>query len=207
MFSWSTAALSKDAGELFALLGLCPGPDLTMPAAASLAGRPAAQVRPLVGELVHAHLLTEHMTGRFTSHDLLRAYAAEQVHAHGTGRDRRAAVHRMLDHYLHTAQEAARLLYRPWDDLALTVPQPGVTVARFADQTRATAWLRAEHQVLLGCIDYAADAGFERHAWQLARTMASYFGRSGYWPEWAKVQQLAVSAALRIADAAAAAVP
>ncbi len=201
VFSWSTAALSKDAGELFRLLGLCPGPDLTMPAAASLAGRPAAQIRPLLDELVHAHLLTEHITGRFASHDLLRAYAAEQVRAQGTGQDRRAAEHRLLDHYLHAAQEAARLLYRPWDDLALTYPQPGVVVERFADEIRATAWLRAEHQVLLGCIAYATDAGFERHAWQLARTMASYFGRSGYWPEWARVQQLTVSAAQRIADA------
>jgi DNA-binding SARP family transcriptional activator/Tfp pilus assembly protein PilF len=201
VFSWSTAALSQEAAELFRLLGLHPGPDLTIAAAASLAGQPAAQVRPLLGELVRAHLLTEHMPARFTFHDLLRAYAAEQARAQGTSRDRREAAHRMFDHYLHAAQQAARLLYRPWDDLVLADPRPGVVLERFVDESGATAWLRAEYQVLLGGIECAASTGFERHAWQLARTMASYFARSGHWPEWARVQRMTVEAAQRIADA------
>jgi tetratricopeptide (TPR) repeat protein len=202
VFSWSAGALSPQAGELYRLLGLHPGPDLTAAAAGSLTGTPAEQIRPWLGELVRAHLLTEHVPGRLTSHDLLRAYTAEQARTQCSDHGRHAATHRVLDHYLHTAQEAARLLYGPWDHLPLTSAQPGVTPERFADEPRATAWLHAEYQVLLGCIEHAVGSGFERHAWLLARTMATYFERSGHWRDWARVQQVVVRAAQRIGDIA-----
>ena len=76
--------------------------------------------------------------------------------------------------------------------------QPGVTPEQFADKARATAWLHAEYQVLLGCIEHAVTAGFERHAWQLARTMASYFERSGHWRNLSNpMRHLAASMACR----------
>jgi tetratricopeptide (TPR) repeat protein len=200
VFSWSTRAVSAPAAGLYWFLGLHPGPDLTEAAAASLAGRPAEQIRPQLTELLRAHLLTEHVPGRFTFHDLLRAYAAEQARTQHAGPDRHAAMHRMLDHYLHSAQHAARLLYGPCDRLPLTEAQPGVIPERFAGETQAVAWLNAEYQVLLGCIDYAASAGFDRHAWQLARTMSCYFERNGHWQDWTRAQQAAVMAAQRIDD-------
>ena len=200
VFSWSTRALSPEAAELYRLLGLHPGPDLAAPAAASLTGRPVERIRPLLSELVRAHVLTEHVPGRFTFHDLLRAYAAEQAHTRCTDHDRHAAIHRMLDHYLHSAQEAARLLYGPWDHLPLTGTQPGVKPERFVDGARATAWLHAEYQVVLGSIEHAASTGFDRHAWQLTRTMASYFERSGHWRDWTRMQHVAAMAAQRIGD-------
>ena len=116
------------------------------------------------------------MPGRLGFHRLLRAYTAEQARTWRGGCAWLAATHRMLDYYLHSAQAAARLLYGPWDHLAMASAQPGVTPEQFADKARATAWLRAEYQVLLGCIEHAVTTGFERHAWQLARTMADYFG-------------------------------
>jgi hypothetical protein len=41
--------------------------------------------------------------GRCQLHDLLRAYAADRAHALDDEAQRREAVHRVLDHYLHTA--------------------------------------------------------------------------------------------------------
>ena len=201
VFSWSTGALNPEAAELYRLLGLHPGPDLTAAAAASLTGSPPEWIRPRrLAELFRAHLLTEHVPGRFTFHDLLRAHAAEQAHTQCTGHDGHAAMHRTLDHYLHSAQHAARLLYAPWDRLPLTTAQPGVIPERFADDAQASAWLSDEYQVLLGSIECAARTGFERHAWQLARTMASYFERSSHWRDWARVQQVALKAAQRTGD-------
>jgi DNA-binding SARP family transcriptional activator/tetratricopeptide (TPR) repeat protein len=200
VFSWSTGTLSQEAAGLYRLLGLHPGPDLTEAAAASLAGTPAALTKPGLGELVRAHLLTEHVPGRFTFHDLLRAYAAEQARTQCTDHDRHAATGRMLDHYLHSAQGAARLLYGPWDHLPLPGAGQGAAPERFADDARASAWLHAEYQVLLGGIELAARAGFERHAWQLARSLATFFERSGYWQDWTRAQRLAVTAAERIGD-------
>jgi tetratricopeptide (TPR) repeat protein len=200
VFSWSTSALTPQAAGLYRLLGLHPGPDLTAAAAASLTGKPLQWIRPGLGELVRASLLTEHTPGRFTSHDLLRAYAAEQARDRCTGQDQDAATHRMLDHYLHSAQEAARLIHGPWNHVSLASAQPGVTAERFADEPQATAWLHAEYQVLLSSIEYAASAGFGTHAWQLAFSMGTFFERSGHWRDWARVVRVALTTAQRAGD-------
>src|SRR5207247_1471550 len=56
VFSWSYRALTSPAGRLFRLLGLHPGPDISAPAAASLAAVSPTQVRPLLTELTRANL-------------------------------------------------------------------------------------------------------------------------------------------------------
>jgi hypothetical protein len=111
VFSWSPQHLSAPAARMFWLVGGAhPGPDISALGAASLAGVPPGQARQALGELTAARLLTEHAVGRFSCHDLLRAYAAEQARAPDADIDRRAALQRMLDHYLHIAIQAARLL-------------------------------------------------------------------------------------------------
>src|SRR5262249_24030079 len=47
VFSWSYCALSTGAAQLFRLLGLHPGPDITIAAAASLTGVPPERARLL----------------------------------------------------------------------------------------------------------------------------------------------------------------
>ena len=64
VFSWSYRALGPDAARLFRLLGLHPGPDMTVNAAACLAGI-AGQARALLAELTRGNLLTEHRPGRY----------------------------------------------------------------------------------------------------------------------------------------------
>ena len=78
-FSWSYQQLSPAAARMFCLLGVHPGPDITVLAAASLAGVRRDQAGRALGELMAACLLTEHTSGRYAFHDLLRAYAAEQA--------------------------------------------------------------------------------------------------------------------------------
>jgi len=51
VFSWSCRLLSADAARLFALLGLHPGPDISLPAAASLAAVPPGRAEALLAEL------------------------------------------------------------------------------------------------------------------------------------------------------------
>src|SRR5204862_294828 len=80
------------------------GPDISASAAASLAGIARDQARSLLAELARAHLLTEHVPGRYACHDLLRAYAAEWAYSGEDDNARRAAIDRMHDHYLRTAE-------------------------------------------------------------------------------------------------------
>jgi len=77
VFSWSYQELSADAARMFRALARCPGPDIALPAAASLAGVAVPTGARLLSELAQAHLVKEHVPGRFTFHNLLRAYATE----------------------------------------------------------------------------------------------------------------------------------
>ena len=61
------------------LLGLQPGPDISAPAAASLAGLPAPQAARHLAELTDASLIAQNDAGRYAMHDLIRPYAAEQA--------------------------------------------------------------------------------------------------------------------------------
>ncbi|MEU9284311.1 BTAD domain-containing putative transcriptional regulator [Streptomyces sp. NPDC048275] len=76
-FSPSYRSLTPAAARLFRLLSQHPGPDISAGAAADLAGLPVHRARPILNELTDAHLVTEPVPGRYTVHDLLRAFAAE----------------------------------------------------------------------------------------------------------------------------------
>lgn len=199
VFSCSYDMLSEPAARLFRLLGLCPGPDLALPAAASLAGRPASEVEPLLAELVRAQLLTETSPGRFGFHELLGAYATEQAHRHDTAEQQAAARHRLLDHYLHSAYAGASIIRPARDQLQLAGPIPGVAPERPADLDEAMAWFKAEYDVLLAVVGRQCD-GFDRHTWQLAWVLGPFLCTHGYWRDNELVQRTALLAAHRLGD-------
>jgi tetratricopeptide (TPR) repeat protein len=205
VFSWSTRQLGDDSARMFRLLGLHPGPDISVPAAASLAGVGEPQGRGLLRELARAHLITEHVPGRYAFHDLLRAYAAEEAHAHGSEAesDRVAAMGRVLDYYLHTAERATLLLNPAMEPVALAPPRPGVAPEQPAGYSQALAWFEAEHQVLLAAVSLAARSGFDAYAWQIPWAMTSFQRIRGHWQEWDATQRMALAAATRLADDAA----
>ena len=199
VFSWSYRQLSPAAARLFRLLGIHPGPDISAPAAASLAGVEPAQARHLLAELARAHLVAEHAIGRYAFHDLLRAYAAEQARALDGDAARRAAVGRALDHYLHTAHAAAVLVNPSHTSLRIAPPEPGVTSEHLVGQRQALAWFEAEHHVLLAAA-LAAGTGFERHAWQLPLAIGDYLDAGGHWHELAAVARNGLDAATRLGE-------
>lgn len=199
VFSWSYHALSRRAAWQFRVLGLHPGPDLAAPAAASLSGMSSERARGLLSDLVRAHLITEHAPGRYTLHDLLRAYAAERAAAEPEG-ESRAALHRVLDHYVHTAHAAAMLLVPSMKPIPLSPPQPGVTAIALASREAAVAWFTTEHAVLLAVLDRAASSGFDAHVWQLAWALAEFFDRQGHWHDRAATNDAALAAARRLDD-------
>jgi DNA-binding SARP family transcriptional activator len=203
VFACSYRNLTEPAARLFRLLGLHPGPDVSVPAAASLAGIPVDQARAALVELTGVNLLTEHAPARYSFHDLLRMYAAERARStDGTG-ERRAAIHRILDHYLHTAYTATLKWDRPvLDPPTLDPPQPGVTPEE-PISSQALAWFRAEHQVLPALIDLAAENTFDTHIWPLAWALSRFLERQGHWQAWAAMQRSALAAATRLADQSA----
>ncbi|MBV9203982.1 MAG: tetratricopeptide repeat protein [Actinobacteria bacterium] len=203
VFSWSYRRLSLAGQRLFRLLGLHFGPDISLPAVASLAGMSRDQARPALAELARAHLVTERVPGRFALHDLLRAYATEAAYAHDPEEYRVAARQRMLDHYLHTACRAGNLLSRHRDrPFTPAGPSPGVTPESPADQKQALAWFEAEHAVLSAALRHSV--GLDTQVWQLAWVLAaSFFEFQGHWRDWRDTQRIALDASRRLADTAA----
>ena len=198
MFSWSLRTLTPGAGRLFALLGLHPGPDLSAPAAASLAGESPDRLRPLLTELTGAHLLTEHVPGRYTFHDLLRMYAAEQT----STVDSADAVHRMYDHYLHSAVNAARAYSPQREQIAPARARPGVTPENADDHDGALAWFNAERRILVSLIG-RAEPRWDSHAWRLTWALGPYTDRQGHWDDNLAMLGAAMAAAQRLDDRAA----
>ncbi|MCW6009359.1 tetratricopeptide repeat protein [Micromonospora sp. CPCC 205371] len=200
VFSWSYASLSPPAARLFRLLGLHPGPEVSTPAAASLAGTPPPEIRPLLLELVQANLLAEQSPGRYVRHDLLGVYAAERCRAEDGDGERAAAVRRMLDHYTHSAYHADRVVYPLRDPIRIPLdpPAPGTTPEMPADEERALAWFDAEHAVLLAIQRRAAEDGFDVLVLQLAWALRTFHVYRGYRAGMAAVWRAAIPAARRI---------
>jgi DNA-binding SARP family transcriptional activator/tetratricopeptide (TPR) repeat protein len=200
VLSWSYNQLSEPAARMFRLLGGHPGPDISLSAAASLAGMARSDAGVALRELARTHMVTEHQPARFTFHDLLRAYAADQAERYDPETERQAAMHRVLDHYLHTAIAASQRFSPHRPPLRLVQAQPGVLPADAADKEQAMAWFDAETPVLLALVAYAGANGFDTHAWQLPWTLGPFFNRRSRWRDYAATQQTALAAALRLDD-------
>ncbi len=200
VLSWSYDQLSEPAARMFRLLGVHPGPDISLSAAASLAAMPRAEAGTALRELARTHMVAEYLPARFTFHDLLRVYAAEAAERHDPEAERQAAAERVLDHYLHTAMTASSRFSPGRSPLQLTGPQPGVLPAEMADKEQAMAWFDAETPVLIALTAYAGASGFDAHAWQIPWTLGPFFSRRGRWRDYAATQQIALAAATRLGD-------
>jgi tetratricopeptide (TPR) repeat protein/DNA-binding SARP family transcriptional activator len=194
-FELSYRALTPDARRVFRLAGLAPGPDVTAEAAAALTGMTVPVAGRLLERLAGAHLATEHRPGRYTSHDLLRQYAADQSRAEDTAAECREALERLFDWYLQGADAAATVVYP--DRLRLPVPSAATSGPAFATDIAALAWLDAERTNLVAAIVHTAEHGHRPTAWLLADTLRSYFLLRVHTADLAR----ATHAALRAAEA------
>jgi transcriptional regulator with XRE-family HTH domain/tetratricopeptide (TPR) repeat protein len=199
VFSLSYRHLPEAAARMFRLLGLHPGPDISAPAAASLAGVTLESARAALRDLARASLIIENVPGRYTFHDLLRAYAAEQA-ADAADAGAASATRRVLDHYLHTAHLAHRVLYPGRELISLPAAADGVTGETFDGKAAALGWLEAEYQVLLKVVDLAAGAGLDDHAWRLPVVLWTYHNVCGHWHDGARLHRAALEAARHRGD-------
>jgi DNA-binding SARP family transcriptional activator/tetratricopeptide (TPR) repeat protein len=193
-FDCSYRGISGPAAELFRLLALHPGVDVALHAAARLAGVPVERVRPALAELVRASLLTELVPGRFTFHDLLRAYAAECLRAAGGDGARAAAWHRLLNWYLAAVTGADERIARRAAIRGLPA-DPGVE--------SSLAVLDGERHNFAAVVAQAVREGDDGAAWQLAYALGGYFQLRGDGPDSLAVYEHGLTAALRCGDHAA----
>jgi tetratricopeptide (TPR) repeat protein len=179
VFSWSYRQLPADAARVFRLLGLHPGTEADAGAVAALAGTGLEPVRRQLDLLARAHLVRRTAPGRYGMHDLLRAYAAELAAAHDPDADGRAALTRLLDHYLAGAVVAARILFPAHQHMLPAAPAPVVADAMPADQAEAQRWLDRERGNLIAATAYAAARGWPDHAVAIPAAVRRYLTTAG----------------------------
>jgi tetratricopeptide (TPR) repeat protein/transcriptional regulator with XRE-family HTH domain len=203
VFSWSYRHLDADAARTFRLLGLHPGPDLELYAAAALTGTAVPQARRALDALARAHLIQPAAPGRYAMHDLLRGYARELSATADGGQEQHAALTRLFDHYLHTAAAAMDTLFPAERHRRPRITHPDTPVPPLADPAAARDWLDGERAVLVVAAGHAADHGWPGHATRLAATLASYLDNGGHFPEALTIFRYALGAARRTGDRAA----
>lgn len=203
VLAWSRDVLDPEARRLFRRLGLHPGPDISAPAAASLAGAARGSTEQALRRLCRASLLVEHAPGRYACHDLLRLFAAETAGAEETAADRAAAVRRLVDHYLHTAYRATGVLNPARDEFDLGQPYDGVRPEDLTDVEAALTWFTDELPVLRAVIELTSANGNHTGTWRLADLTARFLGRRGRFQDAIAVEQIGLDAAGQAGDAAA----
>jgi DNA-binding SARP family transcriptional activator/tetratricopeptide (TPR) repeat protein len=206
VFSWSYRHLDLAAARGFRLLGLHPGPDADLYAVAALTGAPLRQARDVLDRLVRVHVAHLDRHGRLHMHDLLRAYAAELASRHDSETQRRAALTRLLDHYLHTAAAAMNTLYPAERHRYPQIPTPATPVPPVGDPATARAWLDAELAVLVTAAALAADHGWPHHAIGLSAVLFRYLEAAGHLREGITIHDCACRAARLSGDRAAEAI-
>ncbi len=198
--SLSCQHLGPTAAQVFRLLGVHPGPDVTAVATASLAGLSGKEAEVALDELARVHLAEEHQLGRFVFHDLVRMYAAEQFRLEALAPAREDAVRRLLDHYVHTAFSGALLLRPMRDRIDVGTPASGTRPELLSDYHAAWRWFEDEIAVLRQLLPLAVSEGFDQHVWQLAWTTADFLDRQGRWHDWVEIGTSALAAGARLGD-------
>ncbi|MCD0447666.1 tetratricopeptide repeat protein [Actinocorallia sp. API 0066] len=200
VFAWSYRALPEAAARLFRLLGLHPTPVFGAAAAEALLGAGAGQrVRHLLDVLVGAHLLEQSGPDRFQLHDLLRAYAIDQVRHEETAADRATALRRLLSWYLHTADAALGAL-APFSRTVVLSEPVDAAPPSFPGGAEADLWFATERENLVAATVLAGQSGMAEICWQLAAVLRGAYMHQNAFDDWLVTGSAGLAAARAIGD-------
>ena len=158
MFAWSYRALPESAATLFRLLGLHPGPEFSISAAAVVANQPAQQVRHVLDVLVGAHLIEQGSADRYQFHDLLRAYATDQANHEETTQSRTDILKRVVSWYLRSVASAQKVINPRAREVPLDGISADVEVLSFSTYAESIRWFESERANLVNAVRAAADS-------------------------------------------------
>jgi tetratricopeptide (TPR) repeat protein len=198
-FDLSYRALASDHQLFFRRLGASPCATYSPRAAAALGGCTLAEADKALGTLLDYHLLTPAPHGQFGLHDLIRGYASARARREDTEVEQRQAVGRLLDYYLHTADQADRALH-PLRRRA-NMPVPDLPASQeFGSQEEAAGWLEAEWRNILQAASHAGRHEWKQKCADLSYLLAEFLEIRAYWDEAIAAHTLALQASRYLAD-------
>lgn len=192
VFELSYRTLEPDQQTMFRRLGLHPGAEFGVPAAAALTGFPPARAERLLESLLHCHLLQEPHPHRYRMHDLLAAYSRALARSVDSEEERGRALGRLVDHCLDAADRADRMLYP--NRVRLDVPRTGTQphLPEWAQGDDAKRWFGAERSNLLAMERYARTNGAPEQAALLSHCLARLLDADSHWTAAERIQRHAV---------------
>ncbi|OXM44844.1 SARP family transcriptional regulator [Amycolatopsis alba DSM 44262] len=197
VLSWSYAALSDDQAKIFELLGMAPGVDIDLTAAATLTNMPAGRVSAELQALERASLIHQHVPGRWRMHDLVKLYADGQRHDQAARDD---ALRRFVDFHVHTAHAADLLLDPDSQTIELPAPHEGCSPRALRNPPDALSWFNAEHLNLISVQQAALERGWLSPVWQLAWGLHAYHWWQGHIHSDVAVWETALTAVERLGE-------
>ena len=200
--SMSYRHLAPPRRMLLRRLALHPGQDIDAWAAAALVAADIGITREQLRALAAEHLVLPSGTDRYALHDLVRAYATEQARDEERPSERRAALTRLVDHYLHSAAAAMDTLYPAERHRRPRLAPRAEPLPDVAHPDAALAWLDAERPTLVAICAYCAANGWPEHGVRLAATIYSYLDNGGHPMDALAVHAAARDAARQVADVA-----
>jgi len=202
-FRMSYAGLDDDHKRLFRALGLHPGTEIDIYAAAALDDSDLSAARVNLDGLFSHYLLIELEPGRYRMHDLIREFARSLTDTAPLA-DQAERLNRVFDYYLHTARTADVHLARrtPSSLRGLPIKSPGFA-PDLSTQATALAWMNAERLNLTAVAEYAARHDTLRYAVAIPAAMHGFLRTQGYWDHGLALHETACETARRELDPAA----
>ncbi|GAA0554061.1 ATP-binding protein [Actinomadura livida] len=191
VFNTSYLALDEEHATAYRLLGVHPGPDFSVAAAAALIGTDEDRAAELLDGLVDASLLLEGPGDRYGFHDLVRLHARDASLAPESGRE--TAFARLADWYLTTAVAADRTLMPGRWHLGERYAAPPDDL--FASRPAALEWLDRERPNLEAVARQAHENGLHAVTWQLSEAMWPLFLQRRHYRSWIRMYELGLAAA------------
>ncbi|WP_245887134.1 ATP-binding protein [Umezawaea tangerina] len=181
------------------LLALHPGADFDVHAAAALAGTDLDTAAEDLLRLREDHLLRQGRPGRYTFHDLVRAYSATRAADEERPAERRAALARLFEHHLCTASRAMDVLLPAERHRRPEIPASDLPPVPIPDVDAARTWLDTERANLVATAVHAPP----EHIAHLAAVLFRFLDQGGHYRDGLVLHGHALAAARRSGDLAA----
>lgn len=201
VFDWSYRRLTDAQARLFRLLGLHPGPEISLHAAAAAAGLDVSGARRILDALADQYLIEPVARDRYRLHDLLRTYAAERVEQDDSA-DRDHARRTLLRWYAHHAWVAGRILVPTLADryAGSDVETPVQPRLEFAGPDEAFAWANLECLNAVAGIRIAVRHDVLGVAVVLSDLALAPLSLRRLWDDLFEISHLGLAAARRLGD-------
>ncbi|MFI9811694.1 tetratricopeptide repeat protein [Saccharothrix variisporea] len=199
VFALSYNYLPEPAAAAFRYMALNPGTSFDAAAVAAMTGTELREARRTLAELDRRHLVSRRSAGRYAFHHLTLAFAEEKARTDLPERHS-SAVPALLNHHLHAANRADRLINahrRPVDLEPCARPDllPDLT-----DRDAAMEWYAVEYDNVLAAAKTAAARAIHPYTWQLPWVLSNFAYLTARWRDWADTHVDAVAAARHLGN-------